>query len=179
MIWTVLIALGVFLAADLIYTVRHYLVHHDSDAYVRTHEEHHERYLGARDGLVLDAKEFWVYTRSGLIMAVAGLGLSLLTKEPGFAIGAAVKWAHNYLFHLYQHRWWGTDTGESFERRPVRAGWGMASARYHAFHHHAARSRPFTYAETWAGFDRLLELAHPWLLRWTADARRSRRPAAQ
>jgi hypothetical protein len=55
-------------------------------------------------------------------------------------------------------------------------GWGLARARYHAYHH----ARPddgavFTYAESWQGFDRLLERMHPWLVRFTADG--ARRPS--
>lgn len=45
----------------------------------------------------------------------------------------------------------------------------MASARYHAFHHSHPDDRIFTYAESWAGFDRILELLHPWLVRFTVD----------
>ena len=173
MLATIAAVLAVFFIADLIYTVRHYWVHHDARAYVREHKWHHGRYRGKQTGAVLDWSEFAVYTRSGVAMALLGGFLTWLSGEPGFLIGAVLKWIHNYVFHLYQHAWWGREPDE-WRRAPPRAGWGLASARYHAYHHRAARRRPFTYAESWAGFDRILERLHPLIVRFTPDARRSR-----
>jgi anti-anti-sigma regulatory factor len=49
--------------------------------------------------------------------------------------------------------------------------WLLASAKYHAFHHSHPDDAVFTYSESWAGFDRILEWAHPWLVKLTKDGR--------
>jgi len=166
---TIAAAAASFLVMDLVYALDHYFVHHDKKRYAETHARHHRRYNGKRSGPQLDGYELSTYT-SAAIMSLMPTGvLMLLTGNPGFVIGAVLKYAHTLLFHLYQHRWWGeTALRKQQLGRPVRT-WGIASARYHAFHHSDPDDRLFTYAETWAGFDRLLEWAHPWLVRYTAD----------
>lgn len=168
---------GVFLVSDLVYVLDHYFVHHDRERYARTHARHHRRYNGPKDGPQLDAGELSTYNTAGAASCLAASVLSLYTGNLGFALGALLKWAHSLLFHVYQHGWWGpVPVGNQAIPRP-RAHWGLASARYHAFHHTQPNDGRFTYAETWAGFDRLLELAHPWLVRLTVDGGRVKRSA--
>lgn len=168
---------AVFAVSDLVYVLDHYFVHHDRERYARTHARHHRRYNGPRDGPHLDPGERATYNSAGLASCLAGSVLSLYSGNPGFLLGAVLKWAHSLLFHLYQHRWWGAVPVGSQRIPRARAHWGLASARYHAFHHAHPSDKRFTYAETWAGFDRLLELAHPWLVRLTVDGGRVRRSA--
>ena len=164
-------AVGVFVLADLVYVLDHYFVHHDRTRYARTHARHHRRYNGPKDGPHLDAGERSTYNTAGFASSFAAAALSLYTGNWGFAVGALVKWAHSLLFHLYQHHWWGaTPVGKLPLERP-RAHYGIASARYHAWHHAQPNDTRFTYAETWAGFDRILERLHPWLVRYTVDGR--------
>jgi hypothetical protein len=163
----------VFLVSDIVYVLDHYFVHHDRERYARTHARHHRRYNGPKDAPHLDPGERATYNTAGAASCVGASVLTLYTGNPGFLVGALLKWAHSLLFHLYQHRWWGeVPVGNQGIARP-RAWWGMASWRYHAYHHTQPNDGRFTYAESWAGFDRLLELAHPWLVRFTADHRRA------
>lgn len=169
-----------FFAADLVYTLDHYLVHHDRDRYRRGHGRHHARYVGVKSGPQLDGYELSTYSSAAALSIAAMLTVSLLGGNWGFAVGAVLKYAHSLLFHLYQHRWWSADVGlkEQALRAPRRT-WGLASARYHAHHHAHPGDAIFTYAETWAGFDRVLEWAHPWLVKLTVDGRaRARRELA-
>ena len=170
----------VFFVSDLVYVLDHYFVHHDRERYARTHGRHHRRYNGPKDGPHLDPGERGTYNSAGLASTVGASVLALYTGNVGFVAGALLKWAHSLLFHLYQHHWWSEVPIVSQGVPRPRARWGLATARYHAYHHAQPNDTRFTYAESWAGFDRLLELAHPWLVRWTADARRARRagPAA-
>jgi hypothetical protein len=160
-----------FFAADLVYTLDHYLVHHDRGRYRLGHSRHHRRYNGAKDGPQLDAYELSTYGTAAVLSTVGTSVVSLLTGNWGFVIGAIAKFAHSLLFHFYQHWWWSDVPLRKQELAPPRRGWGLASARYHA-HHHAHPNDPiFTYAESWQGFDRILEWAHPWLVRFTTDGR--------
>lgn len=166
---------GVFLVSDLVYVLDHYFVHHDRTRYARTHARHHRRYSRPKDAPQLDAGERATYNTAGLASSLAGSVLSLYSGNLGFLLGALLKWVHSLLFHLYQHRWWGAvPVGSQGIPRPG-ARWGLAGARYHAFHHTQPDDRRFSYAESWAGWDRLLEWAHPWLVRLTVDARAGRR----
>lgn len=173
---SLLAALGIFLIADLVYVVDHYLVHHDTPRYRTTHGRHHRRYNGKRAGEVhLDGYELSTYSTASFMMACGCSVLSLFTGNPGFLLGAVVKYVHSLVFHLYQHRWWSdTPVRQQYLAAP-RPHWGLASARYHAFHHSDPNDPIFTYSETWAGWDRLLELGHPWLVRFTVDGKDRRR----
>jgi sterol desaturase/sphingolipid hydroxylase (fatty acid hydroxylase superfamily) len=164
-------AFAVFVASDLVYTLDHYFVHHDRDRYREGHARHHRRYNGAKDAAQLDDYELQTYVSASVLSMAALSVLSLLTGNIGFFLGAAFKLVHSLLFHLYQHRWWGAVPLRRQELGTPRRGWGLASARYHAFHHSHPNDEPFTYSETWTGFDRILEWAHPVLVRFTADAR--------
>ncbi len=169
-------AIGVFFVADLIYALDHYFVHHDAVRYRATHGRHHRRYNRPREGPHLDRHELSTYTSAAIMSLMGTSVLSLITGNIGFVLGALLKYGHTLLFHLYQHRWWGSVPLRRQRLDPPDPTWGLADARYHAFHHSHPGERPFTYAETWAGFDRLLELAHPYLYPLTADAQRARRP---
>lgn len=168
--------LGVFFVADLVYVLDHYFVHHDRDRYRQTHARHHRRYNGVKDAPQLDDYELSTYNSAGFGLLIAMSVLSLFTGNVGFVLGAALKWVHSLVFHLYQHGWWSES--EAIRNNPPPtppATWGLASARYHSFHHSNPDHRErFTFAESWAGFDRLLEMAHPWLVRFTVDARNGR-----
>lgn len=166
---TTLAAASFFVGADVVYTLDHYFVHHDRERYKRTHSRHHRRYVGSKDGPQLDAYELWTYSRAALISLAGMIVLTLFTKEWGFVIGAVLKYVHSLLFHLYQHGWWSETPLRKQNFPPPRPGWGLATARYHAHHHAYPDDRVFTYAESWQGFDRLLELAHPWLVKFTKD----------
>ena len=170
---------AVFFVADLIYILDHYLVHHDRDRYRATHARHHRRYNGPKDSPQLDAFELETYNSAGFGLLLAMSVLSLFTGNAGFVIGAALKWVHSLIFHCYQHGWWNkVPIRRSNPQRPP-ATWGLATARYHAWHHSNPDDVRFTFAESWAGFDRILEKLHPWLIRLTVDARKGRlRPQA-
>lgn len=168
---TALAAAAFFFFADLVYTVDHYLVHHDRERYKRTHARHHGRYVGKKDGPQLDAYEIWTYGRAALVSTGMMIGLTWLTGNPGFVAGAVLKFGHSLLFHLYQHAWWSEVPLRKQGLPRPHAGWGFASARYHAHHHGYPEDRIFTYAETWQGFDRILERMHPWLCRFTKDGK--------
>ncbi len=163
---------AVFVVADLVYAVDHYLVHHDRERYRVTHARHHRRYNGTKDAPQLDAYELSTYASAAIMSMAATSVLSLATGNWGFFAGAALNLAHTLLFHLYQHRWWGPVPLRKQRLGPPPRSWGIASAKYHAFHHSHPEHEIFTYAESWAGFDRILEWAHPWLVHLTADARR-------
>jgi len=165
-----LAALAVFFVADLVYTIDHYLVHRDRRRYKVTHSRHHRRYNRAKDAAQLDAYELSTYTSAGVMLLLGASLVTLFSGNLGFVIGAALKYVHSLLFHLYQHAWWGPVHVRKQALAPKRT-WGIASARYHAWHHAHPDDEIFTYAETWAGFDRLLELIDPWLVRVTADHR--------
>jgi hypothetical protein len=163
-----------FFCADFAYTLDHYLVHHDRERYRRTHGRHHRRYNGAKDAPQLDEYELTTYTSAAVVSMATMSALSLMTGNFGFFVGALAKYVHSLVLHLYQHRWWGAVPLRKQNLGRPRRHWGLVSARTHAFHHSHPDDATFTYAETWAGFDRILEWAHPHLVRFTADARRSR-----
>jgi hypothetical protein len=166
-----------FVAADLVYTMDHYFVHHDRERYKQGHSRHHRRYVGAKDGPQLDSYELTTYGSAAVVSFAVMAVLALLTGVWGFAIGAALKFLHSLLFHCYQHRWW---SGAPLRRQRVgrpRRSWGIASAEYHAHHHAHPDDEVFTFAESWQGFDRILERVHPWLVRYTVDGRSARRGA--
>ena len=167
---TVGAVLAVFFFADFAYTLDHYLVHHDAERYRATHGRHHRRYNGAKRAPQLDAYELSTYTSAAVVSLVAMSALSLLTGNLGFVLGAALKYVHSLLLHLYQHRWWGLVPVRRQCLGTPSKHWGLVSARRHAFHHSHPDDEVFTYAETWAGFDRLLEWMHPWLQRFTKNA---------
>jgi sterol desaturase/sphingolipid hydroxylase (fatty acid hydroxylase superfamily) len=174
-LWLATAAFAVFFVADLVYVLDHYFVHHDRERYRRTHARHHRRYNGPRDGPHFDEFERSTYNSAGLGLLLCMSVVSLFSGNAGFVLGGALKWVHSFAFHLYQHGWWTeTPVGRLDLGRP-RPTWGLASWRYHAWHHSHPASRPFTYAESWAGFDRILEVLHPVLVRMTADERRKRR----
>jgi hypothetical protein len=109
------------------------------------------------------------------MMACGSSVLSLFTGNPGFVLGAVVKYVHSLTLHLYQHHWWADTPVRQQCLGTPRSHWGLVSARYHAFHHSDPTDPVFTYSETWAGWDRLLELAHPFLVRLTVDGKERRR----
>jgi len=167
-----------FFVADLVYVLDHYFVHHDRERYRATHSRHHRRYNGVKDAPQLDGYELSTYSTAA-VASMAGMSvLSLLTGNPGFFVGAALKYAHSLAFHCYQHRWWGDVALRRQNLGAPARHWGIASARYHAHHHSHPNEGPFTYAESWAGFDRILERAHPWLVRYTTDGRGERESKA-
>jgi hypothetical protein len=158
-----------FFAADLVYTLDHYFVHHDRERYRDGHSRHHRRYIGFKDAPQLDDYELSTYGTAALLSFAGMATLSLLTGNWGFALGAALKFVHSLVFHCYQHGWW-SDVPLRKQGLPAPTrGWGLASATYHAYHHSHPTSPIFTYAESWKGFDRILEWAHPWLVRYTKD----------
>jgi sterol desaturase/sphingolipid hydroxylase (fatty acid hydroxylase superfamily) len=166
---TAVAAFAFFFVADLVYVADHYLVHHDRARYKVTHGRHHRRYNGKKDGPQLNEYEFSTYSSAALVSILGMSVVSLLTGNAGFFLGAVLKYVHSLVFHCYQHGWWGpTPLRKQGLRAPTRS-WGMASARYHAFHHSNPDEPLFTYAESWAGFDRILEALHPWLVRFTVD----------
>ncbi len=170
-------ALGTLLVADLVYALDHYLVHHDAARYRATHGRHHRRYNGARaGGAHLDRHEVRTYSSAAFMMACGTSVLGLFTGNPGFVLGAVAKYLHSLAFHLYQHAWWSDTPVRQQHLGAPRAHWGLASARYHAFHHSDPNDRVFTYSESWAGWDRLLERAHPFLHRFTVDGKQRRLP---
>src|SRR5262245_345785 len=178
LISTALAAFSVFVVSDFVYTLDHYFVHHDKARYVKTHGRHHVRYGGAQNAQHLDSYEVSTYGTAALMSLMPTSLLSLFTGNPGFALGAALKFLHSLLFHLYQHKWWGPMNVRKLGLGRPRRGWGIASAHYHAYHHSNPDDRPFTYAESWKGWDRLLEWAHPWLVRRTVDGARPARSTA-
>src|SRR5262249_12668803 len=102
-----LAAFSVFVVSDLVYTLDHYFVHHDKARYLKTHGRHHVRYGGAKTEEHLDAYEVSTYGTAAFMSLMPTSLLSLFTGNPGFALGAALKFLHSLLFHLYQHKWWG------------------------------------------------------------------------
>jgi len=133
--------------------------------------------MGERtDGPQLDRYELSTYGTAA-VMSIAGMSvLSLFTGNAGFLLGAVLKFVHTLLFHVYQHRWWNDVPLRKQGLGPPRRTWGLASARYHAFHHSDPDDAIFTFAESWAGYDRILEKLHPRLFPLTA-AGRARGPA--
>ena len=170
-------AAGIFLLADFIYAMDHYFVHRNAMRYLAQHRPHHDFYADGRATPLFMPGEFARYTATGLATILVGALLWWQTGVIGFVIGGVLKFAHNYLFHMYQHHWAYKEHDKN--DAPMRAGWGIASARYHQFHHDHPNRRPFTYAETWAGWDRILEMADPVLSRVSANHRRARRNAAR
>jgi hypothetical protein len=169
MLSTILAALAFFFVADMVYVADHYLVHHDRARYKVTHGRHHRRYNGRKDGPQLDEYEFSTYSSAALVSILGMSVVSLLTGNIGFFAGAVLKYIHSLLFHCYQHGWWSeTPLRKQNLEAPTRS-WGLASARYHAYHHSHPDEPVFTYAESWAGFDRILEALHPWLVRFTVE----------
>jgi hypothetical protein len=161
-----------FFAADLVYTLDHYFVHHDRERYRKGHGRHHARYIGEKDAPQLDEYEFSTYSSAAMLSTAGMMTISLLTGNWGFAIGAILKYAHSLIFHCYQHKWWSPDI--TLKKQGLSAPtrhWGLSSAHYHA-HHHAHPNDPiFTYSESWSGFDRILEKVHPWLVNYTVDGK--------
>lgn len=173
-------ATAFFLGADLVYTLDHYLVHHDRERYRKGHGRHHARYVGAKDAPQLDEYELSTYSSAAALSIAGMLTLSLLTGNWGFAIGAVLKYAHSLIFHCYQHKWWSETPLKKQNLPPPKRHWGLSSALYHAHHHAHPNDGVFTYSESWAGFDRLLEWAHPWLVKYTVDGRaRAAKQASQ
>jgi hypothetical protein len=158
-----------FFVADLVYTLDHYFVHHDRRRYRLTHGRHHRRYNGKKDAPQLDAYELSTYGSAALMSVAITSVVSLLTGNPGFLLGAVLKFAHTLLFHCYQHRWWSNVPLRQQRLGVPRRSWLIASAKVHAFHHSHPDDSVFTYAESWCGFDRILEILHPWLVRFTVD----------
>jgi hypothetical protein len=173
-VWIALTAGAVLFLADLIFAIDHYLVHHDRPRFKETHGRHHGRYVGKKNAPQLDAYELSTYNTAGFGYCLVMSVVTLYTGNPGFLLGAALKWIHSLTFHLYQHRWWGAVPIRKQDLGPPKRHWGLATSHYHAWHHSHPNQRPFTYAETWAGFDRILEMLHPWLQRYTVDAREKR-----
>jgi hypothetical protein len=170
-------ALGVLFLADLIFAIDHYLVHHDRPRFKDTHGRHHGRYVGKKDAPQLDAYELSTYNTAGFGYCMVMSVVTLYTGNPGFLLGAGLKWIHSLTFHLYQHRWWSQVPVRKQDLGAPKQTWGIATSHYHAWHHSHPNRRPFTYAETWAGFDRILEMLHPWLQNYTVDARAKRKAA--
>ena len=163
-------AAAFFFAADFVYTLDHYLVHHDRERYRHGHGRHHARYVGEKNAPQLDAYELSTYSSAAALSIAGMLTVSLLTGNWGFAIGAILKYAHSLVFHVYQHKWWSPDvTLKKQNLAPPVRHWGLSSARYHAHHHAHPNDSVFTFSETWAGFDRILEWAHPWPVKYTVD----------
>ncbi len=159
-----------FFVGDLVYTLDHYLVHHDRERYRTGHSAHHRRYSTPKDGRPqLDEYELSTYSSAGLLSTVGMATLSLLTGNWGFAIGAALKFVHSLVFHCYQHGWWGLVPVRKQGLPVPKRGWGLSTAHYHAHHHAFPEDEVFTYSESWQGFDRILEWAHPWLVKYTVD----------
>ena len=166
---TVAAAICFFFCADFVYTLDHYLVHHDRERYRTGHARHHRRYSVVKNAPQLDDYELSTYGSAGLLSFVGMATLSLLTGNWGFALGAALKFVHSLVFHCYQHHWWGeVQIRKQGLPIPTR-GWGLATARYHAHHHAHPEHEVFTFSESWQGFDRILEWAHPVLVRYTTD----------
>ena len=169
-----------FFIGDLIYAVDHYLVHHDRERYRATHGRHHRRYNGKKDAAQLDAYELSTYGSAAIMSVAITSVLSLMTGNPGFVIGAVLKFVHTLVFHLYQHGWWNQTPLRQQHLGAPKRSWLIASAKYHAFHHSNPEDEVFTYAESWAGFDRILELLHPYIVRFTVDgAARARKAKAE
>jgi len=178
MIATVVVALVFFFVADLVYVIDHYFVHHDRARYKVTHGRHHRRYNGKKDGPQLDEYEFSTYSSAALVSILGMSVISLLTGNIGFFAGAVLKYIHSLVFHCYQHGWWGDVPLRKQNLEAPKRTWGVASARYHAFHHSHPDEPVFTYAESWAGFDRILEALHPRIVRYTVDRESHVRGAA-
>jgi sterol desaturase/sphingolipid hydroxylase (fatty acid hydroxylase superfamily) len=169
MFWTVVAAAAFCVIADFVYVVDHYLVHHDRARYKVTHGRHHRRYNGVKDSVQLNGYELSTYSSAALVSMLGMSVLSLLSGNWGFLGGAVLKYIHTLLFHCYQHGWWGQVPLRKQQLGPPSRGWGISSARYHAFHHSHPDNPIFTYSESWSGWDRILEALHPWLVRHTVD----------
>ncbi len=174
-----LAVLSVFFLADLIFAVDHYLVHHDRPRYRLMHGRHHKRYFGKKDAPQLDAYEVTTYSSAALMLTVAMSLVTLFTGNVGFVLGGLLKWIHSLTYHYYQHGWWSEEKKvRDLELGRPKPTWGLAHAKYHAWHHSNPDEEPFTYAESWAGFDRILEWIDPWLERRTVNARAKAAKAA-
>ncbi|HEY8078340.1 MAG TPA: hypothetical protein VIF62_29630 [Labilithrix sp.] len=158
-----------FFFADLVYTLDHYFVHHDRERYRRGHSRHHRRYNGVKDDVQLDHYEITTYSSASLVSIAGMAAIALLFGAWGLLVGAVLKWIHSLVFHCYQHKWWGEVPIRQQGKTTPKRGWGVASAHYHSYHHAFPDDGVFTYAESWKGFDRILEWAHPWLVRFTKD----------
>lgn len=169
LLMTALAAAFFFFIADLVYAVDHYLVHHDRERYRVTHGRHHRRYNGKKDAAQLDSYELSTYGSAAVMTIAITSVVSLFTGNWGFLLGAVLKFAHTLLFHLYQHGWWNETPLRQQNLGAPKRSWLIASAKYHAFHHSHPDDEVFTYAESWAGFDRILEMLHPYIVRFTAD----------
>jgi sterol desaturase/sphingolipid hydroxylase (fatty acid hydroxylase superfamily) len=169
----------VFFFADLVYALDHYLVHRDRARYRRMHGRHHKRYNGRKDAPQLDAYELTTYSSAAFMLTLGMSLFTLFTGNVGFLLGALLKWIHSFTFHCYQHGWWSTErTVRQLELGRPKRTWGLATAKYHAWHHSNPDDSPFTYAESWAGFDRILERVDPWLEMRTVNAREKAARAA-
>lgn len=164
--------LFVFFLADLIYTLDHYLVHFDRERYKLTHAKHHSRYNGTKSGIHLNHYELSTYTTAAIVSLLVASVFTLMSGNVGFILGAVLKFIHTLLFHLYQHGWWGpVPVRQQHKKRPSPNWWGLVSAERHAFHHTHPNDAVFSFAESWSGFDRILEWAHPYIYRFTVDGR--------
>lgn len=173
-VWNVIAGAAFFVGADLVYTLDHYLVHHDRERYRDGHSRHHRRYNVAKNAPQLDAYELTTYGSAAFVSFCGMITLSLLTGVWGFAVGAALKFVHSLVFHCYQHKWWSQVHLRKQGIAPPKRGWGLATAHYHAHHHAYPEDGIFTFSESWQGFDRILEWAHPSLVRFTKDGAASR-----
>lgn len=169
MLSTILAIAAFCFIADFVYVVDHYLVHHDRARYKVTHGKHHRRYNGKKDGPQLNEYELSTYSSAALASIMGMSVLSLLSGNWGFLAGAVIKYIHSLVFHCYQHKWWGEVALRKQALGAPDRSWGISSARYHAFHHSHPDDGVFTYSESWSGFDRILEVLHPWLVRFTVD----------
>jgi sterol desaturase/sphingolipid hydroxylase (fatty acid hydroxylase superfamily) len=170
---TIAAIVGVFFVSDLVYTVDHYLVHFDKDRYKQGHVNHHVRYGGTKDSVHLDRYELSTYSSAAFMSFLPASLLTLFTGNVGFALGVVLKYVHTLLFHCYQHGWWGPTHIRAQKLGEPKRTWGICSAKYHAWHHSNPDDGPFAYAESWGGFDRILEWAHPWLYKYTVDGRKA------
>jgi hypothetical protein len=167
---------AVFFVSDFVYALDHYLVHYDRERYKTTHIIHHVRYGGVRKGPHLDHSELSTYGTAAFMSLMPTSVLTLLTGNPGFFIGALLKFLHTLIYHHYQHGWWSEVNVKAQKQGKPKPTWGLAHAKYHAWHHSNPDDLPLTVSESWAGFDRILELLHPWLYRYvTVDGRKEMR----
>jgi hypothetical protein len=175
LVWNLSAVALFFFCADLVYTLDHYFVHHDHARYKGGHSRHHRRYNSARTERHLDNYEFTTYSSAALVSIAGMAAIALITSVWAFLLAAILKYVHSLVFHCYQHNWWSRIPVRRQGMLPPTRGWGIATARYHAHHHAHPDDAVFTYSESWQGFDRILEWAHPWLVRFTRDgAPRSR-----
>src|SRR5262245_19552569 len=136
-----------FIAADLVYTLDHYFVHHDRERYRTGHGRHHRRYNGKKDAPQLDAYEVTTYGSAALVSFVGMSAVSLVTGNWAFAAAAVLKFIHSLAFHCYQHHWWSDEVALRKQGLPMpKRGWGFATAKYHAWHHSHPDHEVFTYS---------------------------------